>query len=336
MSAVRPPATAGAIPIAAALALLAVSAGCGDGAARSDPAPADPPPSAGHELVWHDALGAVVLVNAGLGGVADPPREEPTRLWAWDGERWSLLAGGGPPVRNLGAVAYDARREVIVLHGGTYDAEHSYGDTWEWSHAGGWTRRDEAGPGVRDHAQMAYDAVRERVVLFGGQSELGAYPATTWTWDGAAWEEIAAAPAGPSPRVHHALAWDPDLEAVILFGGHDPGSGDLGDTWTFDGSAWTELPPDAPARTHGRMAFDGGLGKLVLVGGAASGAPVLARGGAGWEPLAASGAPTARYLPGVAYDRLRAVLVVFGGGDPSTDALRADTWELAGTSWSRR
>ena len=84
------------------------------------------------------------------------------------------------------------------------------------------------------------------------------------------------------------------------------------------------------------MAFDESRGALVLVGGSSPADAVLVRQAAGWAPLGVPGAPSARYLPGVAYDRARGVLVVFGGGDAITDALLADTWELDATSWRRR
>src|SRR5689334_16296963 len=62
--------------------------------------------------------------------------------------------------------------------------------------------------------------------------------------------------------------------------------------------------------------------------------PILVRGSDGWDPLGVEGAPPSRYLPGVAYDKQRHVLVVFGGGDPTSDKVFADTWEFDGTSWS--
>lgn len=305
-----------------------------DAAVPSPDAGVAPPPSAGHELVYHAALERVLLVNAGLGGVSSPPRDTPARLWAWDGARWTLLDDAGPPIRNLGGVAYDARRDVLVLHGGTYSASVSYGDTWEWTPAGGWTRRDVPGPGVRDHTQMAYDAARERVVLFGGQASLTEFPADTWTWDGASWTR--AAVAGPGARVHHAMAYDPSTQRVVLFGGNDPADGDRGETWSWDGATWTELPPAVAPRTHGRMAHDASLGALVFVGGLTPGERILVRDSNGWSPLTATGAPGARYLPGVAYDERRRVLVVYGGGDPSSSGLFADTWELDAGAWSRR
>jgi len=77
------------------------------------------------------------------------------------------------------------------------------------------------------------------------------------------------------------------------------------------------------------------IGGLVVVGTGTTGAN-LVRHGTAWDSLAATGGPRARYLPGVAFDARRRVLVVFGGGDPSSDALFADLWELDGSGWHAR
>ena len=62
----------------------------------------------------------------------------------------------------------------------------------------------------------------------------------------------------------------------------------------------------------------------------------LVRHDTAWDPLPAAGGPRARYLPGVAFDARRRRLVVFSGGDPSSDALFDDLWEFDGTRWYQR
>ena len=42
-----------------------------------------------------------------------------------------------------------------------------------------------------------------------------------------------------------------------------------------------------------------------------------------------------RYLTDAAYDVMRDVLVLFGGGDANCMSLLADTWEFDGASWRR-
>jgi hypothetical protein len=55
----------------------------------------------------------------------------------------------------------------------------------------------------------------------------------------------------------------------VLFGGHVSGSPDAADTWTFDGTTWTQLSPsNSPsARQEYGMAWDPTLSLLMLYGG---------------------------------------------------------------------
>src|SRR5450755_5021451 len=46
----------------------------------------------------------------------------------------------------------------------------------------------------------------------------------------------------PSARSDSAMAYDPVSKQVVLFGGWD-GKSHLGETWTFDGSTWTQQKP---------------------------------------------------------------------------------------------
>jgi hypothetical protein len=287
-----------------------------------------PPSSAGHALVYHSALRAVVLVNAGLGGMSSPSSSSRTVLWRWDGRSWSVLDSSGPPVRNLGGVAYDSHRDRIVLHGGSYSQDLVYDETWEWSPSSGWTRRDVAGPGRRDHTDMVYDAERRRVVLFGGQTTPGAIASGTWTWDGNAWQEVSAS--SPAGRVHHTMVYDAVGRRTLLFGGIASGSA-LGDTWAWTGTAWEQAAAPTTPRSHARMTMtaDG----VILLGGFPAEAGSVARlVGATWSTLPTSGGPGARYLTALVYDPDRQVTVLFGGGDPSSDRLYDDTWEYSAAS----
>jgi len=298
---------------------------------------AGPPGSVGHELVYDDALGVVLLVNAGLGGHDDASKMgQPTRVWSWNGASWSVLDASGPPVRNLGGVAYDSRRDKLVLHGGTITADVSYSDTWEWDPSGGWRRFDGPGPGKRDHTQMAYDPDRGVAVLFGGQATLSSFPADTWEWDGTQWKQVATS--GPSPRVHHAMSFDPTGHRVLVFGGAELGMRDLSDTWAWDGNTWTQLAGSSTlGRTHARLAPNEARNVLYLVGGSDAMGLVpdfLRWDGSKWHMAMPLTGPAPRYLPGLAYDRARQVNVLFGGGG-AHDELLSDVWEFDGGSWRR-
>jgi hypothetical protein len=64
------------------------------------------------------------------------------------------------------------------------------------------------------------------------------------------------------------MAYDAATSNVVLFGGAGV-SGDLGDTWTWDGSTWTKQAPatSPPAREDASMAYDAATGNAVLFGG---------------------------------------------------------------------
>jgi hypothetical protein len=291
-----------------------------------------PPPSVGHALVYDDSLQAVLLVNAGLGGMNPAPPSTKTILWRWTGATWIVQDSLGPPIRNLGGVAYDRNRHVLVLYGGSYSQDLVYDETWEWGPSGQWGNRQVAGPGPRDHAEMAYDEASQRVILFGGQVTVDSFPADTWGWDGVAWQRLATT--GPPSRVHYTMAFEPNIGRVMLFGGFHPPSSDLGDTWSWSGTAWEVAAPNIAPRTHSRMGFTSR--GMILLGGfpETAASSILRLENGTWITDAVSGHPGLRYLSAMAFDPLRNVTVLFGGGDPASDALYSDTWEYhESTGW---
>jgi hypothetical protein len=72
----------------------------------------------------------------------------------------------------------------------------------------------------------------------------------------------------PPARTGAAIAFDAANGTVVLFGGNGR-SRSLGDTWIWDGSAWTQAHPSTspPARSGAQMTYDPVSHDLVLVGG---------------------------------------------------------------------
>lgn len=307
---------------------------CGAEPTTHNRADQTPPASVGHVLVYHDSLRSVLLVNAGLGARSSPPVTTPTAIWRRTGSHWTKVDSAGPPIRNLGGVAYDIARNALVLYGGSYDLTHEYGDTWEWRPDAGWRQASVSGPGIRSHIDMVYDAEGKRVVLFGGQIGIDSFPADTWTWDGNQWTQVATQ--GPLPRVHHTMLYDPVAKQVVLFGGYAAWAGrDLGDTWKWNGQAWAQVAPDITSRTHARMGRTP-AGKIILIGGMGAGGTgqtVMSLESGGWQSTTQPGAPLPRYLPALVFDPARGATVLFGGGDPNSDRLYDDTWEYDGQGW---
>ena len=157
------------------------------------------------------------------------------------------------------------------MYGGQTSTRSWATDTWEWDGVH-WSKFTTPGPGGRVHFAMAYDSKRERTVLFGGLGDDDRYHADTWEWDGAVWRKMS--DAGPPARARHRMAFDERAGVVVLYGGDgvktQPESGfrALDDTWTWDGTRWTEVGTTGPgARFMHAMAYDAARGRIVLYGG---------------------------------------------------------------------
>lgn len=159
----------------------------------------------------------------------------------------------------------------------------------------------------------------------------------------AAPQVLAAPPARPSARDDASLAYDPGERRVILFGGlviGQAGLTTLSDTWSWDGTGWTELhPASAPPGLSGALVgYDPASRRLVLTGGAtadAAGQLVAASGtwswdGSTWSARGAAGLPSSDLPRDLATDQATGQLILLTTRSGCTSA---DTWEWAGGTW---
>lgn len=154
----------------------------------------------------------------------------------------------------------------------------------------------------------------------------------------AGWER-ADAP-GPTPRyaLEGATAWDAARGQVVLFGGADPRAHELGDTWTWDGAAWThhEVQRGPGPRYGHALSYDPGLGEVILLGGWAGGGldELWSWDGARWRELQLVGGPGKLYHHTLVYDPGRRVHWVFGGEQRKNEFL-THLWslDLGGRRW---
>ena len=110
---------------------------------------------------------------------------------------------------------------------------------------------------------------------------------------------------------------------AILFGGHfetstnsDPPSDYYGDTWSWNGSSWTQLEGAGP-------------GSRSLAAAAPFKGALLLYGGAGWSAI--RGGP--EKVAGPIRVRCGDLFVLYGGYD-FTGSNRYDTWVFDGTAWA--
>ncbi|MFL6111544.1 MAG: hypothetical protein ACJ786_09350, partial [Catenulispora sp.] len=232
------------------------------------------------------------------------------------------------------AMAFDTVRERVVLLGG-FPVTGSTADTWEWD-GSEWTQVADTGPGARALSALAYDPVREQVVLFAGSDNTNLLD-DTWAWDGTDWTQVA--DTGPEARATHAMTFDAAGQRILLFGGLSapPASAPLGDTWAWDGAAWTEVAHFGPPAAEAACAECDGHTVLLFGGGIATSSPIVPFGGTWqwngqhWTERQDMG-PAARMAAALAFDATRRRYVLFGGaGAPpagSTDyPSLGDTWE---------
>lgn len=205
-------------------------------------------------------------------------------------------------------------------------------------------RSPEHSPTGRYGIDMKYFAATGETLVFGGWS--GDFMNDLWGWDGSDWHDHTPA-AGPNPpvRYSHAMAYDADRQVLVLFGGNN-GNINLGDTWEWNGSAWTEVAVGQPhpiARSGHAMAYDKVRHEIVLFGGAFNDGSwhrlndtwVLANGQ--WTQRTQDGAlgqPSRRGEHGMIFDETRREVMMFGGADGS--GLMNDTWVWNGAAWTQK
>jgi hypothetical protein len=337
------------LAVAGGLALAAAGlAGCGSpedsfglgthraglvlGSARwQQPLSSLPPSRMGHALIY-DSARAVTLAVGGR-PVSDTGSSS-ADTWAWDGSVWTELPASFP-ARGFIQGTFDSARQVSVIYGGIDQSPMSayFAETQERS-ADTWSNRSGT-PGARSSSGLAYDAGRGVTVLFGGFD--GAWRNDIWEWNGTAWTQgCTASPCNtsmPSRRAGMVLSYDAARQQTLLFGGFDSSDSDiyLGDTWTWDGSVWTQhTPPSAPsARVSAAAAYDPVTQLVYLYGGAGGGGELgdlWVWDGSTWQQVEASGAPGPRRDAKLAWDGARRRGVLYGGRNGSQSV---DFWELS-------
>lgn len=264
-----------------------------DGAQWTELATSTAPSTRSDQSMIGDGSGGVLL----FGGMGLGPCLGDT--WAWNGTAgWKQLQAQGPSAREGAAAALLGGN--VILYGGSSASNGFLADTWEWD-GSTWTQLSVTGPTPGGRYGHSMATLGSRIVLFGNVGG----PTDTWLFDGTVWTKSSAAgPMGDPGGLSDSRGFQTMAtlgNRVILFGGEQDANHILGDTWAFDGTAWTQLSPShAPAaRYHAGMTAYGG--KLVLYGGAGAipnGAPFYGDtwtfDGMDWAQASSTG-PAARY-----------------------------------------
>lgn len=342
-----------------------------DGRDWTRQAPVNKPSARANHAMTYDAAREDVVLFGGRSASGDRAGYLKD-TWIWDGKDWTPGAGSTALIGRIDhAMAYDARRERVVLLGGHSDGASGAAvitDPWTWDGTR-WTHgaADESPdvfPAVRNAPALVSDAAHERLILFGGL--VGSRPvADTWIWDGATWSR--ASPASPPPLIGYAMAYDAARERVVLLGPGSTSDAVRGVTWTWDGFAWKEEAPATapPTRTEHAIAYDAARERTVLFGGAS---PSMVRpvppdpwpspnlfwfadtwtwNGTTWMPRRPHTSPPPTSGHAMAYDAARERVVLLRNPKSDTPPLELElddagaaelpamqTWTWDGTTWT--
>ncbi|MHA2206477.1 MAG: Kelch repeat-containing protein [Candidatus Thorarchaeota archaeon] len=252
---------------------------------------------------------------------------------------------GDPGNRRTRGMVYDPHNQVLVMFGGmsSVGGSHALGDTWIYDYATNtWTEHSSSSPPARGAHDMVYCSETNEIIMYGGGTyrDTWSFNCTTQTWS----QVITAA--NPGTHSHHGMAYDPQQNAVILFGGFGSDDLDSDDTWKFDCATreWTELnPTSSPLARYGLvMAYDDTIDHIVLSCGntASSGHQddtwTYDFAANTWIEIDTTGNPGSLKWPAMTYDSVNQRCILFGGqvGDDLVDETKiydaqTETWTNA-------
>jgi Kelch motif len=248
--------------------------------------------------------------------------------WVSGSGRWRAL--------RVGAVALAAAGVVGAVPTAVASASPQQAPNWS-------EQAPATSPIARGDGPMAYDAATGTVVLFGGDATAtDSHLGDTWTWNGTTWTKQTPA-THPRARFGSAMAYDAATGTVVLFGGccrPDTVGIPFDDTWTWNGTTWTEQSPatSPPARLDAAMAYDAATGTVVLFGGDNKHGylgDTWTWNGTTWTEQSPATSPPARSGAAMAYDAATGTVVLFGGYS-TTSGYLSDTWTWNGTTWTKQ
>ncbi len=161
--------------------------------------------------------------------------------WEWKDGEWSKVSETGPAPRFPAGMVYDPLRQQVLLYSGHFAATSGefvpFDDLWVWDGTR-WQQLPVQGdtPGHRTHAALVFDPETDNILLFSGGSDI--FLRDIWAWDGDGW--TGSSISGMPARSGHSVAYDPERDRFILFGGIDrPARPARNDTWEWDRTTWS-------------------------------------------------------------------------------------------------
>lgn len=246
-----------------------------DGAKLSKVATADAPRGRTFSSMAYHEKEESILLFGGSKVLFGKKTDEANLLndtWVLKDSKWTkLITVHAPKPRAEAAIAYDPKRNRMVLFGGYTIEGRNYvklGDTWEF-YDNDWHQVSTEGPSARNGAALSFDPSLKTMVLFGGSTrdkQYGAATGETWTWNGQQWSKMEMDQ--PANMFNSTMTYQLPEQRLIRFGGWN-GKARTDETWFFQNNSWTQLETNEQpaARNHSQMIYDQENQQLVLFGG---------------------------------------------------------------------
>lgn len=250
-------------------------------------------------------------------------------------------AGAQPTPRHLENVAFDQRRDRLVVYGGAAavnGALTEFTQVHEWAPSG-WWHVDAPGPGGRSGHAMVYDETQQAVLLIGGATEaVNPYVIyfDVWRWNGRDWQRLDANCPVKEPQA----IYDPDHQRVLVYGDASDktqfkyGADQRFELWAYRANRWEKLAaegphPDGPYQA----AYDRHRHALVVLDWEGGNPVVWEWKAEAWSKTTATGPPPrSRYM--LAHHPTDGRTYLYGGFTPDRQQL-GDFWAWDGTAWTR-
>lgn len=296
-----------------------------------------PQPRISHAMVF-DPVRKVVVLFGGFSRLLDEDVGFYLNdTWEYDGVSWTKVETLiSPSPRSGHAMAYDEKRGLVVLFGGSLEGSSSLNDTWEYDGVSWQLRIDLSNsPAKRVDATMSYDPRTETILLFGGYS--GFLTNDLWGYDGLTWTKIG------SEMVETRLMYSPMFPKMVF-------GGDVGivtfiedSLFSYSSQKWNILSEPSADDDKGldqififtAFSFDSRRNVFVLFGGQNVSNDTWEFEGNSWNRYRSPPSLVARSEHAMVFDSERNVTILFGGVDEDNNILN-DIWEYDDTTWIQR
>jgi hypothetical protein len=217
-----------------------------------------PSPRDSSAMIYDPSSGDVVLFGGSIGNVpvgSGSPWTSYNDTWTYHAGVWTNItakAGTPPSPRSPEGMTYDSAAGYAILQGGGLGGPGPcitlYNDTWKFSDEQWSLLNALNAPPPSFIEGLAFDSAVNGTLLYQGMSyqpTCDSYSSQVWSFLDGDWTLVVpSSPGAPQGRAGPAWVYDPQDQAVILFGGAGGQSGYsyFGDTWELKAIAPLTMP----------------------------------------------------------------------------------------------